>query len=216
VAVAGRIILERRFARGEEDARRRIAELDAFAARVAHDLKGPLSGVLMSAGILRQKLQEKGMSEHGARSLDRIEVGARRMALLIDGLLSFARAGASPEPGAVALVDRVLENLLTTIRPLADLRQVRLALEVEPGMRVAASQGVLASILQNLLRNAIEHMGEAQERVVTLRASADGRKHVSRSRTRGQASPPTSSRASSARSSAARPRPAGTVSASPR
>jgi signal transduction histidine kinase len=179
VAVAGRVLFERSLARGEEDARRRMAELDAFAARVAHDLKGPLSSLLMSAGLLRKELLEDGgAGERGARSLDRVDASARRMTLLIDGLLSFARAGAVAEPGAVALVDQALENLLATFRPLADSRQVRLALEVEPGLRVAASEGVLASILQNLLRNAIDHMGETQERVVTLRASVDGRNVV--------------------------------------
>ena len=93
----------------------------------------------------------------GVRSLQRV----RR---IIDGLLEFARAGAKPTAGITAKVDEVVGDVTEGAR--ADVQVAGIEIVVAPiaPCAVACSPGVLTSIVANLVRNAIKHMGDAQER----------------------------------------------------
>ena len=92
------------------------------------------------------------------------------MTVLVDGLLKFARAGGKPTEGATADVRDVVEGLVAGMTGEAKARRIELAADVPPLAQVACSTGVLTSIVENLARNAIRHMGEAVERRVDIRA----------------------------------------------
>lgn len=156
----------------EVAAERRLDELDAFAGRVAHDLKGPLHPALLAASLL----EREALSPAGERTLARLEGSLRRASQLVDGLLAFARAGARPAPGARADLDRVLAELTPALRHLADDEAATLTFDVEPELALAAEPAVVGSILENLVRNAILYLGPAPRRVVTVAGRAeDGR-----------------------------------------
>jgi signal transduction histidine kinase len=156
--------------RTEREMRERLEELDAFAGRVAHDLKSPLHPALLAASVLRN---DPDLQPQRARELaERLDRNLRRAAGLVDGLLAYARAGAPFEPGARAsLLDVVLE-LEPGLRHLCRDGQVELALAVPPRLEVAAAPTVVASIVDNLARNAILHMGEGEPRQVRIEARA--------------------------------------------
>ncbi len=160
-----------RHGRFEHEQNARIEELDAFAARVAHDLKGPLSVIKLGLGLLHRKRAE--LSSAVASALDRTESSTERMGTLIDGLLAFARAGAHPEAGAASSVDEVARNIEASLKPMLEAQRADLRLELEPGLRVAASAAVLGSILENLVTNAILHLGDASVRAVVLRGVSE-------------------------------------------
>lgn len=162
----------RRVYRHDAVERRRYEELEAFASRVAHDLRGPL----MPASLALQSIsrqpgtdgdgsKRRAMAERGLRSLLRVES-------LVRDLLAFARMGTEPEPGAHAGIKPAMDGVAEDLEPQAQAARVRLVVEDLPDCEVACPSGVLSSILSNLVGNAIKYMPEqAQQREVRVRAA---------------------------------------------
>lgn len=168
------VLLGRQVARTERERERRIEELDAFGGRVAHDLKGPLSTILMSAHLMRKE----ELAEGSLRSLDRIERAGLRMDGMIEGLLEFAKAGATHDVTASTPVAGVLASLQSTCAPVLEAERVQLTIDVEAGLCARTTEGVLSSIAQNLVRNAVIHLGEAPVRQVRVRARTASPTHL--------------------------------------
>jgi signal transduction histidine kinase len=80
---------------------------------------------------------------------------------LVTGLLEFARAGAPLSPGPGADVDETIRGVLDIVETEANAAGIELSVSADSGFRVACSPGVLASLVQNLVRNAVKHIGEA-------------------------------------------------------
>jgi signal transduction histidine kinase len=151
----------------------KAAEMEQFVGRVAHDIRGPLGVITFAvAGV---KVAARA-SRPLAPSLERAEKGIRRATALLDDLLAFARAGGEPERGARTPVAPAIHASLDEVADLA--RQERVELRGEPSEEAAAvacAPGVLASILSNLVCNAIKYIGDASERRVIVRSSPQGR-----------------------------------------
>jgi signal transduction histidine kinase len=160
----------RRFEREREE---RMAELDGFAGRVAHDLKAPLTAIVFGIGTLK-KDGGTVLSEASRTALAREGAAVERMTALIDDLLAFARAGGKPDARASAGLEAILSGVHATLKPLLEAHRARLSVEVEKGLAVGASPGVVASILQNLVRNGVLYLGDSETREVTVSAHARG------------------------------------------
>src|SRR5581483_1739859 len=77
----------------------RNAELEAFAGRVAHDLRDPLGAIaLQMLALTRRYRPGPELTPH----FDAIERQLQRTNQVIEALLEFARAGAAPTVGARA------------------------------------------------------------------------------------------------------------------
>jgi signal transduction histidine kinase len=158
-------------ARHRRSAEQRADELEQFAGRVAHDIKGPLTAV----GLSVQTAARRTSDEQTVRaSLQRAQTSLQRVQAIIDGLLAFARAGARPEPSDRSNVAKVLDGLLDELQPLATSAGVELGSEQASELVVMCSTGVLTSLVSNLLRNAIKYMGERPVRRVVARVIVRG------------------------------------------
>lgn len=172
VGVIGAAILaERRLARSDTETRRRMEELDAFASRAAHDLRGPLTPAVLAVSRLRR---EPGLGEPARAQLELAARSHARIASIIDGLLAFARAGAGGAAERTS-VEAAVADIVPALERLAVEESARLEVDVPRGLEVAVSRVVLGSILDNLARNALLYLGESTERIVRLRARAEGR-----------------------------------------
>jgi signal transduction histidine kinase len=144
---------------------RKAAELEMFAGRVAHDILSPLSTVGMALSIVRR---DPG-STSAKTALMRSESSLGRVNHIVDGLLEFARAGAQPETGAVTKVGPAVHGLQDELQELHQQENAQLLIEPFEPCAVRCSQGVLLSLLSNLLRNAFKYLGDSPRRQVTLR-----------------------------------------------
>jgi signal transduction histidine kinase len=162
--VAG-LLAVRLVRRYERTLQERAADLEQFAARVAHDVKGPLAATGAALHVAR-RLPPERIPE----ALERGERGVRRVQRLVDDLLEFARAGAAEPRRVGSDLEEVVEEVLAELRDVAEERKVEVRVENLAQQRVACSPGGLASIVGNLVRNAIAHMGESPVRVVRVRA----------------------------------------------
>jgi signal transduction histidine kinase len=149
----------------------RLSELDAFASRVAHDLRSPLQTISLSLASIGKRTADDAVRT----TAERAQGGVRRLNAMIGDLLEFARSGATPEPGVSAELPAVFEELREELRPVADAAGVRLTLDAEPGLRAAASGVAIRGIVANLVENGVKYMRDGSDRTVTARARARGR-----------------------------------------
>ena len=154
----------------------RSEELEGFAGRVAHDLLNPIAAADLSLAAAERTAPDQPDGRRAAM-LSRSRRSLERARQLIDDLLSFAQAGARPELGAIAPVDDVVDGVVEELRPPATARAIEVTVvKTTLALAVHCARGVLASLLSNLLRNAIKHMGDSPRRQIVLRVSrVDGR-----------------------------------------
>lgn len=147
----------------------RADELEQFSGRVAHDILGPL-GVVGLALDLAEKHRANEPARLSALARGRSSLG--RVQRLVDGLLEFARAGATVLPGSATDVPPLVSGLLDELLPEAARARITLEVAEVPPCKVACSPGATISVLANLLRNAIKYIGDGARREVSLRVLA--------------------------------------------
>ncbi len=150
----------------------RSQELELFAARVAHDVRGPLSPVTLALQRLRRDMASEdpraALIDIANRALGRVEA-------LVDDLLAFARAG-----GRIAGLGRAnaLAVAIATLEEASALAESSaIDLQIDPrteDLALACPPGVLTSLVSNLVHNAIKYLGSARPRRVVVRVSRQG------------------------------------------
>ncbi|QLD86163.1 PAS domain S-box protein [Natronomonas halophila] len=144
--------------RRERELTRQNERLDKFASIVSHDLRNPLR---VAKGQL-----ELARNECDSERLDDIGHANERMDDLIDNLLTLAREGepvGDTEPvDLVTLTENCWRNVATV--------EATLTTDVE--RTINADQSRLQQLLENLMRNAVEHGSE--DVTVTIGELEDG------------------------------------------
>jgi len=155
----------------------RNRELDAFAGRVAHDLRAPMTAIGLAAMRLSQRVpDEKGTSAVLRRNMARMEV-------LVRDLLTLSRAG-SPAKDAVCDPAGVVASIAEEFAPQLQRENGTLRTSVDSA-RVTCSEGLLRQAVWNLTENAmryhrpgvpptIEIHGRIQGNTYRLRVSDNG------------------------------------------
>jgi two-component system phosphate regulon sensor histidine kinase PhoR len=144
-----------------------------FVANVSHELKTPLTAI---KGLLETLLS--GALEDAAnnrRFVTLIDEDATRLGRLIDDLLALSQI--ESKAAALALqpvpLRPLLEDVVRTLRPLADARQVTLHLEVAADAQpVQGDPDRLRQIFSNLLDNAVKFNKPGGR--VAVRTTAEG------------------------------------------
>jgi signal transduction histidine kinase len=145
----------------EAELRERNARLDEFASVVSHDLRNPLN---VAQG--RLELAREACTCDAATHLDTVAESHRRMAELVDDLLTLARQGRGA--GDTEPVD--LASLARTCWEGLDGEFV-----VVDDLTVEADRSRLRELVENLLRNAVEHAGPTPTvRIGALAGGAEG------------------------------------------
>jgi signal transduction histidine kinase len=145
---------------------RRNKELEHCVNSLAHDLRSPLVSLLGFSRLLRQDYAER-LDETGTHFLDRIEQAGRTMESLIHDLLELSRIGTPGERRRMVDPRAVLLQLAAELKPRLDAAGMRLALPENPPL-VLCDRTRLYQVFANLVGNAIDHMGDCQERQIRV------------------------------------------------
>jgi len=148
----------------------RASELDHFAARVAHDLKAPLASVVLGTTVAAEYPSET------RKALEKVLRTSRLMSDMIDALLNVARVEPQQVRARTAIAP-VLEVIVDEVRPAAIAAEAVVHLEeIPPRAAVACSSGVLASVVSNLLQNAVKYIkGARGERRIAVSVCERGK-----------------------------------------
>ena len=148
-----------------------------FVANASHELRTPLASLIGFIETLRGPAADDSPAQ--IRFLAIMAEQADRMNRLIDDLLSLSRVELTEHQPPAAWVDfeSLVHSLSASFEPQIAARQIRLIVEVQPGLpRVLGDDDQLGQVLQNLLDNAVKYGRQGGVvRVTALRAPPGGR-----------------------------------------
>jgi signal transduction histidine kinase len=157
--------------RAQEDLRRSNEHLTQFAGQVSHDLRTPLTAILVNAELLATEPVVEGDAEV-AQMVEAVEQAGHRMDAMIQQMLSFAQQGGRLRRTDVDLA-HVLDLVLKDVAPLAQRADAQVVVGDLP--HVAGDADLIYSVLLNLMTNAIKFARPDQRPEVAV--SAERREH---------------------------------------
>ncbi len=143
-------------------------ELDAFAGRAAHDLRGRLTAVDMAM----QRMAAKQTAAE-SRTYEMLRRGVVGMDQLISDLLALSRAGTEAALGAAPIVE-VIDALASDLRPLLSAAGGVLTVNVEAAT-LHSNPGLLRHALWNLAENAVKYRRTEAQLALDIRGHRSAR-----------------------------------------
>ncbi len=144
-----------------DELERANADLQDFAYIVSHDLKAPLRGISSLANWLSEDYST-ALDEKGRNYLDKMLARTKRMHNFIEGILRYSRVGRvefDPKRLDVgAVVREVIDFLLVPENFSVNVEETLPA--------VVYDKTFLVEVLQNLIGNAIKHLGKPKGNIV--------------------------------------------------
>jgi two-component system sensor histidine kinase/response regulator len=135
-------------------------ELEAFSHSIAHDLRSPLTGIILLSEMLLNECRGK-VSERAMESLRCIGEGARRINELTVDLLRLANANHAQMSLQEVDLSALSTAILQELQSAEPERSVEFA--VAPGIVVTGDLGLLRVVLENLLGNAWKYTGRKKD-----------------------------------------------------
>jgi PAS domain S-box-containing protein len=168
--------------RREEALRRASAAKSEFLSSMSHELRTPLNAILGFAQLL-QRDKRTPLTPRQLGMIDHVVKGGEHLLRLIDEILDLARI----ESGRVSIsletveIGAVLEQVVTTLAPLAARAEVPLAVDPDAAAAppVRADRTRFAQILMNLGSNAIKYSPPNTQARFAVSTPQPGRVRVS-------------------------------------
>lgn len=161
--------LEEQVQQRTEELTQRLRELDEFAYVTSHDLKAPLRAI----DHLAHWISEDAGPLLPPASLDHLEKlrgRIRRMEKLLEDLLHYSRANRYPYRAERVDVAQLLEEIGRLVTPPEGF-----AIHVSTPLPIVVTQRVpLATVLRNLIENAIKHHDHSNGQVQVAVQELDG------------------------------------------
>lgn len=140
--------------------------LEAFSYSVSHDLRAPLRHIEGFSGML-EKHAAAALDERGRRYLTVIADSARRMGVLIDDLLTFARIGRAELRRLPVQLDELVRDVRLSLVTATAGREIEW--DIQPLPVVHADPSLLRQVLVNLLGNAVKYTGRRPSARIIIR-----------------------------------------------
>jgi signal transduction histidine kinase len=153
-----------------------IKARDNVLAMVSHDLRSPLSAILLHAGFLWRALVHGEPVSDLRSGLENIHRSAQRMSRLIEDLLDAVKieAGRFRVEQKMSDLLPVIEDAVEGTRRAAEAKRIRLLLELPNGRQeLSCDRGRLTQAMTNLLSNAVKFSPEGAPVEVRLDSSGD-------------------------------------------
>lgn len=143
--------LERRVLERTAELSAANTELESFAYAVSHDLRAPLRAM---GGFSRALIEDYGDQLKGEAKvyLDQIEIAARNMGRLIDGILTLSRSTRGDLQRDPLDISAMAQRILAQLAVDSPGRKVEW--RVEPGIAATGDSRMVEAVLDNLIGNA--------------------------------------------------------------
>ncbi len=158
----------------------RISMMGELAASLAHEIKQPITGAALNAGVLVRWLQnEPPRIEDARRKASDLVTTIKRVTDIVDRNQSLYRQG-SPQREPIDLNDTI-RHMVALLRDTATRNSISIQTELDPQLaKTTADRVQLQQVLMNLMLNGIEAMkGASGALTITSKRSEDGHLMVS-------------------------------------
>ncbi|GAB4302705.1 MAG: hypothetical protein Fur0034_17800 [Desulfuromonadia bacterium] len=129
----------------------RTRELEGFCYSMSHDLRAPLRHINSFARIVLEEYGER-IDDEGREHLHRIERAAKRMGLLVDDLLLYARMSRMELLESATDLTAIAREVVAMLKGSDPDRQVEV--QIQEGLTGRGDRSMLLIVLQNLIDNA--------------------------------------------------------------
>ncbi|MGE0402378.1 MAG: ATP-binding protein [Kofleriaceae bacterium] len=145
-----------------------------FIATLSHELRAPLTTILLWERLMRDRPDEDTIR---ARAMDAIRSSAVHQSRLVGDLLDLSRALA----GTLSLelrrtsIDELLQSSIEAVSPLARVREIAIASDLAVSRRIDVDAARLRQVFDNLLGNAVRFTSPGGSITVTSASGPDDR-----------------------------------------
>lgn len=146
-------------------------DLDAFAGRVAHDLRNALGPIVLAPEMLRQAQADPAAVLRIAARTERCSL---RAVAMMDALLAFSKGARAVDANEAGALQPAVKSVLEELAPRIAQLDVSVEAAELPDVRVRCSPGLLHIVLANLCGNAVKYLEGRAERRVRISATIDG------------------------------------------
>ncbi len=150
------------------EARQRNEELESLIQMVAHDLKSPVITIGGLVRLLKGRMAKMPADDRMEQILNQLSLTSesveRFLRDLLDGLVS---EHTEPERAEVRL-DEVVNEVVRQHRQMIDEKGINLDVEIASAPTVLGDGHRIRQVLDNLVINAIRHMGETNHPMIRI------------------------------------------------
>jgi len=151
----------------------KLAALGQLSAGIAHEIRNPLSSIKMSLQILAKRMNPQG------NDLKRFKIAEKEvehLETLVNDILAFAKP-VEPKKTPVSLA-KVLEQALALAEKGITDKHIEVLTDYGDVPPVSVDAAMMTDAFLNVIRNAVDALGEKGEIFITLRCHDDARRSV--------------------------------------
>ncbi len=144
----------------------------SFTATASHELRTPLAVIRGATELLEAQMADRPPT---AKALARIQRAVREMTEFTDALLMLSREEhAASGSSAGCEIHQVVPRVVDDLQTVTPGKKIRLDLATAQPVRVAAPESMVALVIGNVVRNALQHgtadeiLCRLQDRVLTV------------------------------------------------
>jgi signal transduction histidine kinase len=126
-------------------------ELESFSYSVSHDLHAPLRSIDGFSQALLEDCSSK-LNREGKDFLNRIRASTKKMAKLIDDMLTLSRITRKKVNYSEVNLSKIANTIVKDLNTMKDKRKVKF--KIVPNLTAKADAGLMRIVLENLLGNA--------------------------------------------------------------
>lgn len=143
---------------------------------IAHDLRNPISGCVGLLEVVFTDIENTSRDEL-IEYMQMMQEGVMNAHELLEDLLEWARI----QFHSVDFIPTVIDDLSSEVRhtlkklvPIAEAKQIELKQEIKEGISIMADKHMLASIIRNLVTNAIKFSNKGNKIILAAKRKGNG------------------------------------------
>ncbi len=149
---------------------------DKFLATMSHELRTPLNAIIGFTGLLLMRLSGP-LTPDQERQLQTAQASGKHLLSLINDLLDLAKieSGNTDLQLEIAACSKIIEGVVTQLRPLADAKRLLLDLRLPiADVPIHTNPRAFSQIVINLASNAIKFTDQGTVAIALKQEQADG------------------------------------------
>ncbi len=169
-------ITESRKLEATAESRRRLSELGALAASMAHEIRNPLNAIGLTIQRMKNEIKPAGSEVEYQKFIDGLRSEIRRLNDIIEKFLAVARS-IRPEITPVK-IGELVQNVAELFQSQALSQKIKLTWEATPGLMAEGDKAALTQALVNIVKNSFEAVAGDNGEISVTAIEAGGKVRI--------------------------------------